>query len=164
MRGEYRSRDDGRPQGDDTAMEDEQTIHDRLAQGVEATDEGRPAAGETQGLGETFDSAQVAAAFGVAEERVHNAMAGEFDMAPDGRVDSKQAQLLSEVLLGDLPMDQQTAALMKLGAFTPRRDDDWGFGDKAPGEQGERLSDETGTIDGEGVSPRSSYDPATNPA
>ncbi len=136
---------------------------ERLAHGMEATEQGRPAAGETQGIGETFDAPSVARAFDVAEERVHNALRGEFQLGPDGRVDSKQAQQLAEVLLGDQPMDQQMAALMRLGSFTPRPDDAWGFGDKAPGEQSERLSDRTGTIDGEATSPRSSYAEATNP-
>lgn len=139
------------------------TDRERLGYHVEATDQGRPAAGETQGIDDTFDAPSVAAAFDVAEERVHNALRGEFQLGPDARVDSKQAQQLAEVLLGDQPMDQQMAALMRLGSFTPRPDDAWGFGDKAPGEQGERLSDRTGTIDGEATSPRSSYDPATNP-
>lgn len=137
---------------------------DDLAKGVEATPTGRPAAGETQGINDTFDARAIAQAFNVAEDRVHNALKGEYQLGPDARVDSKQAQNLAEVLLGDQPMDQQMAALMKLGAFTPRPDDAWGFGDKAPGEQSERLSDRTGTIDGEATSPRSSYDPSTNPA
>lgn len=139
------------------------TDRDRLGTGVEATDEGRSAAGETQGVNDTFDAPSVAKAFDVAEERVHNALQGEFRLGPDARVNSKQAQQLAEVLLGDQPMDQQMAALMRLGSFTPRPDDAWGFGDKAPGEQSERLSDRTGTVDGEATSPRSSYDPSTNP-
>jgi hypothetical protein len=142
----------------------EMSDRERLAAGVEATATGRPAAGETQGLGETFDAPAVARAFDVAPERVHNALRGEYGLGPDARVDSKQAQNLAEVLLGDQPLDQREAALMKLGGFTPRPDDIWGLGDKAPGEQGERLSDRTRTIDGESTSPRSSYDPATNPA
>lgn len=137
---------------------------EQLGRGVEASATGRSAAGETQGIDETFDAPAIAAAFDVAEDRVHNALRGEFQLGPDAYVDSKRAQVLAEVLLGDQPMDQQMAALMRLGAFTPRPDDAWGFGDKAPGEQSERLSDRTGTIDGEATSPRSSYDPSTNPA
>lgn len=141
-------------------------MHDRddLAKGVEMTPTGRPAAGETQGIDDTFDAPAIAQAFDVAEQRVHNALKGEYGLGPDARVDSKQAQNLADGLLGDQPMDQKMAALMRLGAFTPRPDDAWGFGDKAPGEQSERLSDRTGTIDGEATSPRSSYDPSTNPA
>ena len=137
---------------------------ENLGQGVEATATGRSAPGETQGIDQAFGAPDIAAAFDVAEDRVHNALQGEFQLGPDARVDSKQAQQLAEVLLGDQPMDEQMAALMRLGAFTPRTDDAWGFGDKAPGEQSERLSDRTGTIDGEATSPRSSYDPSTNPA
>ena len=140
------------------------TDREQLAEGTEATAEGRTAAGEGQGQDATFGADQVATAFDVAVERVHNAMAGEFDLGPDGRVDSQQAQQLAEVLLGDQPQAEQMAATMKLGGYTPRADDDWGLGDKAPGEESFRLSDETGTIDGEGVSPRSSHDPSTNPA
>ncbi len=136
---------------------------DDLAKGVESTPTGRPAAGETQGIDETFGAPAVAEAFGVSEQRVHNALEGEYGLGPDARVDSRQAQNLAEVLLGDQPMDQKMAALMRLGSFTPRPDDAWGFGDKAPGEQSERLSDRTGTIDGEATSARSSYDPSTNP-
>ncbi len=132
------------------------TMRDDLGQGVEASATGRSAAGETQGIYQTFGAPAIAAAFGVAENRVHNALQGEFQLGAGDRVDSKQAQQLAEVLLGDQPMDQQMAALMHLGAFTPRPDDAWGFGDKAPGEQSERLSDRTGTIDGEATSPRSS--------
>ena len=140
-------------------------MHDRddLAKGVEKTPTGRPAAGETQGIDDTFDAPSIAEAFGVAEQRVHNALEGEYGLGPDARVDSKQAQNLAEVLLGDQPQDEQMAALMRLGSYTPRPDDAWGLGDKAPGEQSERLSDRTGTIDGEATSPRSSYDPSTNP-
>lgn len=137
---------------------------ERLGRGVEASAEGRLAAGETQGVDSVFRAPAIAAAFEVAEERVHNALKGEFDLGPDGEVDSRRAQHLAEVLLGDRPMAEQQAALMTLGAFTPRSDDAWGLGDKAPGEESFRLSDRTGTIDGEGVSPRSSHDPATNPS
>ena len=136
---------------------------DDLAKGVEMTPTGRPAAGETQGIDDTFGAPAIAEAFGVEQQRVHNALKGEYGLDPNGRVNSRQAQNLAEVLLGDQPQDEQMAALMRLGSFTPRPDDDWGFGDKAPGEQSERLSDRTGTIDGEATSPRSSYDPSTNP-
>jgi hypothetical protein len=145
-------------------MADTETTRDRLGEGVEATDQGRPAAGETQGQGERFSADQVAEAFGVAVERVHNAMRGEFDLGPDAAVDSRQAQQLAEVLIGDQPQAEVMAATMRLGAFTQRVDDDWGLGDKAPGEESFRLSDRTGTIEGEGVSPRASHDPSTNPS
>ena len=103
---------------------------DDLAKGVEMTPTGRPAAGETQGIDDTFGAPAIAEAFGVEEDRVHNALEGEYGLGPDARVDSQQAQNLAEVLLGDQPMDQKMAALMRLGSFTPRPDDAWGFGDK----------------------------------
>ncbi len=140
------------------------TDREHLSAGVEATAEGRSAAGENQGLNATFSADQIASAFEVAIDRVHNAMQGEFNLGPDGQVDSKQAQQLSEVLLGDQPQAVQMAATMKLGGYTPRPDDAWGFGDTVPGEESDRLSDETGAEDGDSVSPRSSYAPSTNPA
>ena len=90
-------------------------------------------AGEAQGIGEHFTASEVAAAFGVEIDRVHRAMAGEFSLGSDEQVDSRQSQQLAEVLLGDQPLDGQEAALMKLGAFTPRRDQEWGHGEKPPG-------------------------------
>jgi hypothetical protein len=96
-------------------------------------------AGEAQGVERTFAAAEVAAAFGVAIERVYRAMAGEFALAPDARVHSRQAQYLAEVILGDLPQAEREAALMRLGAFTPRRDHDWGIGEAAPGEESDKV-------------------------
>jgi hypothetical protein len=67
-------------------------------------------------------------------------MIGEFgsDSEP---VNSKQAQHLAEVLLGDQPQDRQMAALITLGAFTPRTDSVEGINEKAPGEQSDKLAD-----------------------
>lgn len=96
-------------------------------------------AGEAQGQNETFTAAEVADAFGVQISRVHRAMEGEFGLDPDDTVGSVQAQALAEVLLGDQPLEQQQAALMQLGAFTPRTDHDWGSGETAPGEESDRL-------------------------
>lgn len=95
--------------------------------------------GEAQGQYENFSSAQVAEAFGVDIGRVHNAMEGEFGLGPDDSVDSTQAQNLAEVLLGDQPLDRREAALMQLGAYTPRADHEWGSGETAPGEESDRL-------------------------
>lgn len=106
--------------------------------GLTGPGEYRPA-GEAQGEEATFSAADIAEAFDVAVERVHHAFAGEFDLAPDDRVDSRQAQGLAEVILGDQPLDRQQAALMKLGAFTPRTDHDWGAGETAPGEESDRI-------------------------
>jgi hypothetical protein len=96
-------------------------------------------AGEDQGLTATFTARQVADAFAVDIERVHNALRGEFALGSDATVDSKRAQHLAEVILGDQPQDIQQAALIQLGAYTPRTDHDWGFGEKASGEESDRL-------------------------
>jgi hypothetical protein len=96
-------------------------------------------AGEAQGSGQTFTARQVAAAFAVAIDRVHRALAGEFALAPNATIDSRQAQRLAEALLVDQPLAEREAALMELGAFTPRPDQAWGFGEKAPGEESDRL-------------------------
>lgn len=61
-------------------------------------------------------------------------MAGEFNLEADGQIDSRQAQHLAAVL-GNLPLAEQAAESMRLGAFTPRPDHDWGIGEKAPGEE-----------------------------
>lgn len=96
-------------------------------------------AGENQGIDSTFTADQVAHAFDVDVERVYHAMKGEFDLDSDARVDSRQAQQLAEALLTDRSEDLRQAALMNLGAFTPRTDHDWGSGETAPGEESDRL-------------------------
>lgn len=96
-------------------------------------------AGEAQGQDATFTADQVAGAFGVALDRVARALDGEFGLGPDGRVDSRQAQHLAEVILGDQPQDKQQAALMQLGAFTPRTDQDYGKGETSPPEVSDKL-------------------------
>ncbi len=106
-------------------------------------------AGEDQGVASSFTADQVAAAFEVDVERVHNAFQGEFGLGPEGSVDSKGAQLLAELILGDKPQDIQQAALMTLGAFTPRTDHDWGFGEKADDEESDRLKRTATTNDEE---------------
>ena len=95
-------------------------------------------AGEERGVGATFSLEDIASAFEVEPDRVRRAMTGEFGSA-DMRVDSKQAQHLAEVLLGDLPQDRQLAALMTLGAYTPRPDHDIGLGEKNPAEESDKL-------------------------
>jgi hypothetical protein len=105
----------------------------------ERTGEYTPA-GEDQGKYRSFTAEQVADAFGVEVQRVHNAFAGEYGLSPDGKVSSVQAQALAEIFLGDLPLDGQQAALMTLGAFTPRSDDvEATATPKAPGEQSDKL-------------------------
>lgn len=100
-------------------------------------------AGEAQGQNSLFTADQVANAFGVEVRRVHNAFEGEFGLGPDGSVDSHQAQQLAEVIIGDLPLDRQQAALMQLGAFTPRTDEDYGRGQGKPSEESDKLEDRT---------------------
>lgn len=97
-------------------------------------------AGEAQGQAATFEAAAIAGAFGVNPDRVERALAGEFGLPPDGRVDSRQAQHLAEVILGDQPQAEREAALMQLGAFTPRPDHGWGIGEAAPGEESDRVA------------------------
>lgn len=94
--------------------------------------------GEESGVDATFTLDDVASAFDVDPNRVHRAMTGEFG-SDDIRVDSKQAQHLAEVLLGDLPQDRQMAALMALGAYTPRADHAVGLGEKDPADESDRL-------------------------
>lgn len=97
-------------------------------------------AGEGQGKYRKFIAQEVADAFGVDVSRIHNAFEGEFGLGQDGRIDSRQAQHLAEIFLGDLPLDGQQAALMTLGAFTPRSDDTEATATpKAPGEQSDKL-------------------------
>jgi hypothetical protein len=96
-------------------------------------------AGEAQGEGARFSAEQIARGFEVAIDRVQRAMAGEFGLGVDGRVDSRQAQHLAEVILGDQTLAEQEAALMRLGAFTPRPDHEWGVGETPPGEESDKL-------------------------
>jgi hypothetical protein len=114
-----------------------------IAAGIAAPGEYVPA-GEAQGGARTFSREELAAAFGVTADRVAAAMRGEFGLAPDARVDSTQAQALAEALLVDEPLDVRQAALMTLGAFTPRADHDWGVGEAAPGEESDKIEDKTG--------------------
>jgi len=115
-------------------------------------------AGEGQGEGVAFTADQVASAFGVAIDRVHRAMAGEFGLGTDGRVDSRRAQELAEVILGDQALDVREAALMKLGAYTPRPDQAWGMGETAPGEESDRAAAAADVLEDEHASPRGSHD------
>ena len=111
-----------------------------------------------------FSAADLAAAFGVEPARVHRALAGEFGRSPDDRVDSKAAQHLCEALLGDLPLVRQQAALMRLGAFTPRSDASDGAGAGPPSEESDRQRAEVGGPDDQPASRRSSHDSFTQDA
>lgn len=97
-------------------------------------------AGEDQGRSRTFTAREIADAFDIDIDRVRNAMAGEFDLAADAEVSSKQAQEIAEVTISDQPLDKRTAALMKLGAFVPRADEIEGSLDEtSPADQSDRL-------------------------
>jgi hypothetical protein len=95
--------------------------------------------GEAQGERSRFTAAQLAAAFDTSVERVERALTAELGLGSVERVDSRQAQQLAEVLLFNLPLAEREAALMRLGAFTPRADHDWGIGEAAPGEESDRV-------------------------
>lgn len=113
-----------------------------IAAGIVEPGEYAPA-GEAQGVAAVFSPDAVASAFGVDRSRVEAAMQGELSLGPDAAVSSRQAQDLAEALLADQPLDQRQAALMKLGAYTPRADHDWGVGEAAPGEESDKAIDNT---------------------
>lgn len=97
-------------------------------------------AGEDQGIAQTFTADEVAKAFGVEVDRVHRAISGEFGRDDTDGIDSQEAQHLAEVLLGDLPLAEQEAALMTLGAYTPRFDaGEATVAEKPEGELSDRL-------------------------
>jgi hypothetical protein len=103
------------------------------------SDEYTPA-GEGQGKSSTFTADQVAKAFNVDIERVHRAMHGEFQLGPTASITSRQAQELVEDLLPDKPLDKRQAALMELGAYSPRYDEIEGtVSEKPPGEESDRI-------------------------
>jgi hypothetical protein len=106
--------------------------------GIVAPGEYAPS-GEAQGAAATFGAEEIAAVFAVDIDRVWRAMGGEFGLGPSGRVDSRQANHLTEVILGDQPLAEREAALMRLGAFTPRPDHGWGIGEAAPGEESDKV-------------------------
>jgi hypothetical protein len=99
-------------------------------------------AGEMQGVKATFSVEQVAGAFNVDPERVRHAFDGEFNLTESDRVDSRQAQELAEVILGDQPQHVRQAALMTLGAYTPRHDHEWGAGEADPAEESDSQRDD----------------------
>lgn len=97
-------------------------------------------AGEMPERRATFTAEEVSAAFAVDPGRVRRALAGEFGSGTGSAIDSRQARHLAEVILGDQPLAEREAALMRLGAFTPRPDHDWGIGEAAPGEESDRVA------------------------
>jgi hypothetical protein len=116
--------------------------------------------GERSGQNRLFAASQIAAAFQVEQSRVLAAMEGEFSFDESALVDSKQAQHLAEVLLTEAPLDEREAALMRLGAFTPRPDVEWGVGDTPPGEESDRFAARVGTPEDELASDTGSHDPS----
>lgn len=106
--------------------------------GLTAPGEYAPA-GEAQGERSRFTAEEVAAAFGVDVTSVRKAMSAELGLAGSDPLDSRQAQQLAELVLPQLPLAEREAALMRLGAFTPRVDHDWGIGEAAPGEESDRV-------------------------
>jgi hypothetical protein len=97
-------------------------------------------AGEAAPTRQFVTAEQVARAFGVDRQRVTKALAEEFSLGPDARIDERVAHELSELLLTDQPLDKREAAMMQLGVFTPRRDAVEGIGSEPPGEESDRLS------------------------
>lgn len=98
--------------------------------------------GEQSGINATFSSDEISQAFGVEPDRVQRAIAGEFGSA-ESLIDSRQAQHLAEVLLSHLPQSERMAALVKIGAYTPRPDHVEGLGEKDRAEESDKLK---GTI------------------
>lgn len=80
-----------------------------IAAGFAAPGEYVPS-GEAQGVADHFSASDVAAAFGIKIERVHNALAGEFGSAEGAQIDSRQAPHLAEVLLVDTSQPEREAA------------------------------------------------------
>lgn len=104
-------------------------------------------AGEDQGEDRLFTAEEMAEAFGVDASRVRSAIEGEFGGDSGTEVTSKQAQDLAEIFLSDHPLADQEAALMTLGAFTPRRDSMEATAEpKPPGEQSDKLRDSQGSV------------------
>jgi hypothetical protein len=122
-------------------QEDKENPRTSIAAGIKRPGEYGPA-GEMQGVDSTFAVEDVAIAFGVDPERVRRAFGGEFGLSVGDRIDSRQAQHLAEVILGDRPQDVRQAALMTLGAYTPRHDHEMGAGEADPAEESDSLRDD----------------------
>jgi hypothetical protein len=120
--------------------------------------------GETNSPAISFNAAQVAEAFDVEQARIERAMLGEFGLNPDETITSHQAQQLAEFVLAEQPLGHREAALMRLGAYTPRSDIEWGLGDTYKGEESDRLAARADKPDDDLASRRSSYDAATQEA
>jgi hypothetical protein len=132
---------------------------DRIEAGFVGPGEYAPA-GELQGQDARFSPDQIASAFHVERASVERAIVGEFGPHALPGVTSREAQRLSEVLLSDQPLPEREAALMTLGAFTPRRDEEWGLGDTAPGQESDRYAADPDEPPDELASRTGSYDPS----
>lgn len=128
----------------------ETRLADRTAKGSKMTNNERDGeyapVGEERSADVTFSLEEIASAFDVDPGRVRQALSGEFG-SDDIRIDSRQAQHLTEVLLGDQPQDHQMAALIKLGAYTPRPDHVEGLGEKDPAEESDKLKGDTSDLE-----------------
>lgn len=104
--------------------------------------------GEQGGTNSTFRAEDIASAFGIERDRVKQAISGEFGSG-DTAIDSRQAQHLADALLGDRPQDDRMAALIKLGAYTPRPDHVEGLGEKDPAEESDKLKGRDNNVEDE---------------
>jgi hypothetical protein len=111
-----------------------------------------------------FSAAEVAKAFEVELDRIERAMYGEFGLDAGDTISSHKAQQLAEIVLAERPLGDREAALMRLGAYTPRSDVEWGLGDTYEGEESDRLAARAERPDNDLASGKSSYDPATQDA
>lgn len=114
------------------------TKHDAPAEATTDTGTGPSeytSAGERERVNARFTGDQIATAFAVDPARLRAAIRGEFGADVGERFDSKQAQHLAEVILGDQPLAEREAALLRLGAYVPRADWESGLGEREPGEE-----------------------------
>jgi hypothetical protein len=117
-------------------------------------------AGELQGQDARFSFDQIAAAFNVERATVDRVAIDELGPHVECGVTSREAQRLAELLLPDQPLAEREAALMTLGAFTPRPDAEWGLGDTAPGQESDRSAADPDEPPDDLASRTGSYDPS----
>lgn len=114
------------------------TKHDVPVEGMSASGT-RPSeytpAGERARVNASFTGDQIATALAVDPALVRAAIRGEFGADAGARFDSKQAQHLAEVILGDQPLAEREAALLRLGAYVPRADQESGLDERGPGDE-----------------------------
>jgi hypothetical protein len=117
-------------------------------------------AGERADARASFAVNELAEAVGVDRTSVEREAAAA-GLAVAGGVDNRAAQVLVERLMRDRPLPDRQAALMRLGAFTPRSDTVEGVGDVPSPEESDRQAARADTPPDQLPSARSSYDPAT---